>query len=680
MTVAAVIQRPLRGSRVSTFYPVKTLPLLSSLDSAFQLQEYISLLIRHNVHDVERIVSLPGKPGGRDKEKDADETADVKNEEKDSDKVKGDVTVDEACWIYEQLRRLAQDLTHPLITMLQQECSRTTCPEMKAGEWLYLCVAHGTDGAMEQCCAIDYILHTLDSATALLNSPRAFPSRLQIPPASHRHFTSLARRLGRIFAHAYFHHRDIFAQAEAESSLYARFLALTTHFDLVPPDFIVVPPTKVITDGESDENDIPRHSTVDREGEYRPSVIVPDPAEVQPPRLLAASLEPQTEREKEKGHAIQHYLSAPTSSSSATAPINPTIRILNNRSPAVTPATNKNRNSSNLFVSNNGLIPLSAAATTAPTTAASLFASSEAHLSTTSVPAFSGVGATGSSAGTSSGLGVEPTLATGQESPRRVNRPRTDTMVYSEGYTGSGNGRGTSPIPIVRLGARLNEPEEKKDLAGSGEKAAIPVAETPVHALVTKESEPLVVEERREETELEKEEPDFVPIDDEMEVINVTETQEGRAAEADEDPPPVSEEEQVRVQTEPEVTLSEPEVEAVPSDEQAQPEEGALSDQGQPERIAVEALSQPSQVEPVHEIGSETVVGQEAAEVAEASDSAKRPDEVVDTPEQGQMGEDTLVDGSSTEAVEHVELENAESSDANVAVEDKEADQIAQQS
>jgi len=30
---------------------------------------------------------------------------------------------------------------------------------------------------LKQCCAIDYILHTVDSATALLNSPRAFPSR-----------------------------------------------------------------------------------------------------------------------------------------------------------------------------------------------------------------------------------------------------------------------------------------------------------------------------------------------------------------------------------------------------------------------------------------------------------------------------------------------------------------------
>jgi len=41
---------------------------------------------------------------------------------------------------------------------------------------------HGLDQLLnshpQQCCAIDYIIHTVDSATALLNSPRAFPSRL----------------------------------------------------------------------------------------------------------------------------------------------------------------------------------------------------------------------------------------------------------------------------------------------------------------------------------------------------------------------------------------------------------------------------------------------------------------------------------------------------------------------
>ena len=155
-------------------------------------------------------------------------------------------------------RRLAQDLTHPLITTLQQECTRSTCPEMKAGEWLYLCVAHGNDGSMEQCCAIDYILHTLDSATALLSSPRAFPSRIQIPGTSHRHFSSLARRLGRIFAHAYFHHREAFEQAEVESSLYARFLALSSKFELVPSEFLPIPPEAFAGHHEEDEEVGPR--------------------------------------------------------------------------------------------------------------------------------------------------------------------------------------------------------------------------------------------------------------------------------------------------------------------------------------------------------------------------------------------------------------------------------------
>jgi hypothetical protein len=98
-----VIQRPLKGSRLSSFYPVKSLPSLSSLDSAFQLQEYISLLIRLDAHDVQRIVSLPGKPSNMQDTGVPPE--ELKNEEKDSDKDgKSDVTVDEPCWIYEQLR------------------------------------------------------------------------------------------------------------------------------------------------------------------------------------------------------------------------------------------------------------------------------------------------------------------------------------------------------------------------------------------------------------------------------------------------------------------------------------------------------------------------------------------------------------------------------------------------
>ncbi|EJD05475.1 Mob1/phocein [Fomitiporia mediterranea MF3/22] len=267
-----VATRPLRGSRLASFFPSVPAegPSLSDLDSAFQLQEYIALLIRKNPHDVDTIVSLPERVKMSGKE---DDKSDMSQD-------KGDVVVDEACWIYEQLRRLAQDLTHPLITLLQQECSRASCPEMKAGEWLYLCVAHGNDGAMEQCCAIDYIIHTLDSATALLNSPRAFPSRISIPQPSVRHFSSLARRLGRIFAHAYFHHREAFESAEAENSLYARFLALTSRFELVPPEFLVIPPRMTNTDASSTS-----------------------PAEAEPPRLLGAALNPQPPSPERSGLA-----------------------------------------------------------------------------------------------------------------------------------------------------------------------------------------------------------------------------------------------------------------------------------------------------------------------------------------------------------------------------------------
>lgn len=97
--MASGIQRPLRGSRISSFYPIKNLPSLSSLDSAFQLQEYISLLIRLDVHDVDAIVTLPGSTKDTSKAKESEERAEEKEGEK-----KSDITVDEACWIYEQLR------------------------------------------------------------------------------------------------------------------------------------------------------------------------------------------------------------------------------------------------------------------------------------------------------------------------------------------------------------------------------------------------------------------------------------------------------------------------------------------------------------------------------------------------------------------------------------------------
>ncbi len=82
--------RPLRGSRQHDVFPNGSTPQLKSLDSAFQLQEYLALLIREDPHDIERIVSLPKSTRAKE---DATENPDEEGE-----------TVDENCWIYEHLR------------------------------------------------------------------------------------------------------------------------------------------------------------------------------------------------------------------------------------------------------------------------------------------------------------------------------------------------------------------------------------------------------------------------------------------------------------------------------------------------------------------------------------------------------------------------------------------------
>ncbi|GAN06185.1 hypothetical protein MAM1_0114c05665 [Mucor ambiguus] len=68
-----------------------------------------------------------------------------------------------------------------LVVALETECTKQHCPEMKADGWLYLCAAHPST---QSCPAIDYIIHTLDGATILLNNSKYFPSSLVSIPDS----------------------------------------------------------------------------------------------------------------------------------------------------------------------------------------------------------------------------------------------------------------------------------------------------------------------------------------------------------------------------------------------------------------------------------------------------------------------------------------------------------------
>jgi len=102
-------------------------------------------------------------------------------------------------------------------------------------------------------------LLSLDSTSSLLNSSKYFPSRLQIPDSSLSHFPSLFRRLSRIFSHAYFHHREVFATSEAETSLYRRFVALCHKYELVGPSLLIIPTEGyegIVMADEDDDMDI----------------------------------------------------------------------------------------------------------------------------------------------------------------------------------------------------------------------------------------------------------------------------------------------------------------------------------------------------------------------------------------------------------------------------------------
>lgn len=104
---------------------------MHTIDSSFQMQEYLARLIRSDPADIDRIVTLPED---------------------------GSESEDSLQWVYEHLRRIPLDLV-PLVNALLGVCTRQSCPEMKAGEWQYLCVAH-VGGNGDGCCAIDYTLHT----------------------------------------------------------------------------------------------------------------------------------------------------------------------------------------------------------------------------------------------------------------------------------------------------------------------------------------------------------------------------------------------------------------------------------------------------------------------------------------------------------------------------------------
>ncbi|KAF7715999.1 Uncharacterized protein PECH_004574 [Penicillium ucsense] len=202
---------------------------LSQLDSPFQLQEHLKALYHHFT-----------KPEGSD-------TMVPITRHVATQLATPPEGVDRSLWLYELCRFLTMKVNNLIIAFFAESppCSAQTCPEMRASEWQYLCAVHDPP---KSCCAIDYCCHTLDWATNTLTSPKYFPSRLTLgaegsggPQASMRHLTNIFRRLYRIFAHAWFQHREVFWTVEGHDGLYVFFKTVCDMYALIPEDNYTIP-------------------------------------------------------------------------------------------------------------------------------------------------------------------------------------------------------------------------------------------------------------------------------------------------------------------------------------------------------------------------------------------------------------------------------------------------------
>ncbi|KAL2153230.1 hypothetical protein VTH82DRAFT_4385 [Thermothelomyces myriococcoides] len=214
---------------------------LHELDSAFQLQEHLAALHYHHTEsrttpinrDKAELLATP-PPG-----------------------------VDKTLWLYELCRFLIAQCNSLIVGFLfdTPPCSAATCPEMRAGEWQFLCAVHD---APKSCCAIDYCCHTLDWATNVVTNPKIFPSRFVVDAHDNstavKNLINIFRRLHRVFAHAWFQHRGVFWSVESQSGLYVFFKAVCDIYDLLPSENYKLPPEAEGLDGNLGPGDLGERS------------------------------------------------------------------------------------------------------------------------------------------------------------------------------------------------------------------------------------------------------------------------------------------------------------------------------------------------------------------------------------------------------------------------------------
>jgi len=105
-------------------------------------------------------------------------------------------------------------------------------------QWIFLCAAHKSP---RECSAIDYMRHTLDFVAVQLNDPKRYPSRILVKEKDVSKLGNACRRIYRIFAHAYYQHRKVYDEFEAETKLCERFTKFVRRYNMCSDENLIVP-------------------------------------------------------------------------------------------------------------------------------------------------------------------------------------------------------------------------------------------------------------------------------------------------------------------------------------------------------------------------------------------------------------------------------------------------------
>jgi len=192
----------------------------------YAVREHIEELIRNDYTQIERIIHFPRDITGAEQQ---------------------------LRFVVESMKLFLVEVGF-FVVFLSSQCNHTNCSKMQAtNKFRYRCSAHRKP---KDCNAIQYCVHTLDLFTERMNHKEYHIQNTKInEKKANKDIGDLCRRVYRIFAHAFFHHQQLFEEYESRHLLCTRFIMFFRTHKLVPMTLfkreIQIPPSSLYTNRQT---------------------------------------------------------------------------------------------------------------------------------------------------------------------------------------------------------------------------------------------------------------------------------------------------------------------------------------------------------------------------------------------------------------------------------------------